>query len=252
MVSAVGADELGRDGIAALELRGVRTECVSVDTTHPTGRVLVSLNAAGVPDYKIAEDTAWDHITWSDKLTDLAPRCNAACFGSLAQRSPVSRETIRRFLRTTRSDALRVFDVNLRQRFYNRETLEESLQLASVLKLNDEELPVLAEMFQVSRDSERELLGALAARFDLRLVALTRGPRGAILLSGEEIDETESPHTEVIDTVGAGDAFTAALVIGFLRELPLATINRHANAVAAYVCSQRGATPELPERLKAA
>jgi len=249
VVSAVGEDELGRRAIATLQHHGVHTEAVATDSQHPTGQVLVTLDDVGVPTYRIAEDTAWDHITWGEKLVPLAARCDAACFGSLGQRSPVSRAAIRHFLRSTLPDALRVFDVNLRQHFYDRETIEESLQIASALKLNDEELPILAGMFEIFGETERDLLGMLTARFELRLVALTRGAKGSVLLAAGEYDECESPPAEVVDTVGAGDAFTAALITGFLRELPLSTINRHANAVASYVCSQPGATPALPRDL---
>jgi fructokinase len=226
MVSAVGDDDLGRRAIATLRRHRVRTQSVAVDPQYPTGQVLVSINSAGVPTYKIAEDRAWDHIAWSEKLIPLATRCDAACFGSLGQRSPVSRATIRHFLRDTRPDALRVFDVNLRQNFFDRDTLNDSLHVASVLKLNDEELPIIADMLQVFGDSHRELLGSLAARFDLRLAALTRGPKGSLLFAAGEFDECPSPATDVVDTVGAGDAFTAAMVTGFLRELPLSAINR--------------------------
>jgi fructokinase len=250
MVSAVGDDDLGRRAVATLQRHGVHTETVAVDPQYPTGQVLVSIDTAGVPTYRIAEERAWDHIAWSDKFIPLATRCDAACFGSLGQRSLESRATIRHFLRDTRADALRVFDVNLRQHFYDRETLEESLRIASVLKLNDEELPKLAEMFHVFGETDRELLGSLAARFELRLVALTRGPRGSLLFAAGEFDESPSPPTDVVDTVGAGDAFTAALVLGFLRERPLAEINTHANAIASYVCSQAGATPALPDALR--
>ena len=249
VVSAVGDDDLGHRAVATLQRHGVHTQTVAVDPQYPTGQVLVSINDAGVPTYKIAEERAWDHIAWSEKFIPLATRCDAACFGSLGQRSLESRATIRHFLRDTRGDALRVFDVNLRQHFHDRETLEESLRLASVLKLNDEELSKIAEMFQVFGDSDRELLGSLAAHFELRLVALTLGPRGSVLFAAGEFDECPSPATEVVDTVGAGDAFTASLVTGFLRDLPLDAINRHANAVASYVCSQRGATPSLPGSL---
>jgi fructokinase len=250
MVSAVGDDDLGRRAHDVLARHGVKTERVAIDPAHPTGQVLVTIDPAGVPTYQIAEDTAWGHIAWSDSLLPLASRCDAVCFGSLGQRSEESRATIRHFLRSTRPGALRVFDVNLRQHFYSREVIEESLHHASVLKLNDDELPILAQFFEIFGDTDRELLGQLTARFDLSLIALTRGPRGSILHAGGEFDECPAPPTDIVDTVGAGDAFTAVLVMGFLRELPLAEINRHANAVAAYVCSQPGATPELPRELR--
>lgn len=252
MVSAVGTDELGDRALAALRERHVECMHVSRDLRHATGRVLVTLNAAGQASYEFAADTAWDYLAWSDGLAALAARCDAVCFGSLGQRSPVSRETIRRFVEATPRTALRVFDVNLRQRFYDAQTLQASLQMASALKLNDEELPIVAELCGVRASTAREILSELMSRYDLRLAALTRGPHGSLLLAGSEEDECPAPPTTVVDTVGAGDAFTATLVSGFLRGLPLSAINRHANAVASFVCSQKGATPPLPATIRVA
>lgn len=250
MVSAVGADKLGDRALDALRQHSVECGNVSRDPLHATGRVLVTLDAAGVASYEIATGTAWDHLAWSDGLASLAARCHAVCFGSLGQRSPVSRETIRRFIEATPRTALRVFDVNLRQRFYDAETVQASLEMASAVKLNDEELPIVAELCGVRAATPREILTDLMRRYDLRLAALTLGAHGSLLLTGSEEDECPAPPTTIVDTVGAGDAFTATLVSGFLRGLPLATINRHANAVASFVCSQNGATPALPAGLR--
>ena len=250
MVSAVGTDELGDRALAALRERGVECAHVSRDPLRATGRVLVTLNAAGQASYEFAADPAWDQLAWSNELGALAARCDSVCFGSRGPRSPVSRKTIRRFVEATPRTALRVFDVNLRQRFYDAQTVQASLQMASALKLNDEELPVVAGLCGVRATTPREILIELMRRYDLRLAALTRGPHGSLLLAGSEVSECPAPPTTVVDTVGAGDAFTATLVSGFLRGLPLATINRHANAVASFVCSQNGATPPLPASLR--
>lgn len=252
IVSAVGADELGDRALDALRGRGVECGHVGRDLHHATGRVLVTLNAAGQASYEFAADTAWDRLAWSDELALLAGRCDAVCFGTLGQRSPGSRDTVRRLVKATPRAALRVFDVNLRQRFYDQETIETSLQIASALKLNDEELPIVAELCGIYATAPREMLIELMGRYELRLAALTRGPHGSLLVSTDEADECPAPPTSVADTVGAGDAFTATLVSGFLRGLPLAKINRHANAVASFVCSQNGATPALPENLREA
>ena len=250
MVSAVGADELGGRALEKLRERGVECGCLSRDPRHATGRVLVTLNDAGQASYEFAADTAWDHLVWSNELAALAARCDAVCFGTLGQRSPVSRETIRRFIEATPTTALRVFDVNLRQRFYDAETIRTSLALASVVKLNDEELPIVGELCGLRAVTPRAMLIELATQFGLRLVALTRGPRGSLLIAGADEDDCPAPPTQVVDTVGAGDAFTATLVMGLLKGVPLDVINRHANAVAAFVCSQSGATPVLPAELR--
>ena len=251
MVSAVGADELGDRALAALREHGVECGCVSCDARHATGRVLVTLNAASQASYEFAADTAWDHLAWSDDIAALAGRCAAVCFGTLGQRSPGSRDTIRRFVEATPRAALRVFDVNLRQRFYDRETIDTSLQIASALKLNDEELPIVAELCGIHATPPREMLIELMSRYELRLAALTRGPRGSLLLAASEEDECPAPSTAVVDTVGAGDSFTAAMTLGLLAGWELRRVNEHANRVAAYVCSCAGATPSLPEPLRA-
>jgi len=252
MVGAVGADELGERAVEKFGERGVNCTHVSRDARHATGRVLVALNAAGQASYEFAADTAWDHLTWSDDLAALAASCDAVCFGTLGQRSPGSRETIRRFIKTTPSTTLRVFDVNLRQRFYDAETIRTSLQMASAVKLNDEELPIVGELCGLRSATPREMLIELATQFNLRFAALTLGPRGSLLIAGAAEDDCPAPSTSLVDTVGAGDAFTATLVMGFLKGMPLDAINRHANAVASYVCSQKGATPVLPAQLQAA
>lgn len=249
MVSAVGTDDLGRRAIEKLRERGVECGYVTAAAEYATGRVMVSLNDAGQATYEFAANSAWDHLEWSQGLSELAARCAAVCFGTLGQRSPISRETIRHFLQATPPSTLRVFDVNLRQRFYDAQTIRDSLQLASVLKLNDEELPIVANLCGIKPGSERDMLIELVTLFRLRAAALTRGPRGSLLISGGEENESPAPATNVVDTVGAGDAFTAVLVICMLSGCPIGEINRRANAVAGFVCSQRGATPALPAEL---
>jgi fructokinase len=247
-VGGVGADDLGRKAIEALHSHGVDTSCVAA-VDRPTGQVLVKLDAAGRASYEFAADAAWDSVAWSEKLDQLAARADAVCFSTLAQRSEISRQTIQRFVRTTSAKCLRVLDINLRPPFWNEEIVLQSLQLANVLKVNDAELSVLADMLGWS-GADHELLLQLADRFSLRLVALTRGAAGALLLSesGERSDLPGQP-TVVVDTVGAGDSFAAALIIGVLSGLPLATINAWGNRIAAFVSSQPGATPHIPDYL---
>lgn len=245
IVSAVGADDMGDRAVEQLRALGVRVDHIARDHRHSTGRVNVTLDANKRPAFEIVADAAWDHLPWSAGLGALARRADAVCFGTLAQRSPESRETIRRFLRATRPTALRVLDINLRQHYHDADTIQRSLELASALKLNEDELPVVASLCGVESTPTPATLKALARACDLRLVALTRGPEGAILVAGEEVSSVRPPEVEVVDTVGAGDAFTAALVRDFLRGLPLAEINRRANELAAYVCSTPGATSAM-------
>jgi len=251
LVSSVGVDELGVQALDTLRRHGVESSQVTRDAEHPTGRVNVTLDSLGRPSYEFAENTAWDHLAWSDALDSLARRCDAVCFGTLAQRSSQSRATIERFVRTTSSSALRMFDVNLRKQFYDAAVIDQSLRLATALKLNEEELPIVAQLCGVNESDPRDAMRALMNKYSLRLVALTRGPDGATLIAGAEDSTSPALTTTVVDTVGAGDAFTAAVVIGFLAGRPLAEVNAHANAVASFVCSQPGAVAALPDYLRA-
>jgi fructokinase len=226
----------------------VDTSCVAV-VDRPTGQVLVKLDTAGRASYEFAADGAWDNVAWSNGLQQLAARTDAVCYSTLGQRSAIARQTIQQFVRATPAGCLRVLDINLRSPFSNEEIVMQSLRLANVLKLNDAELSVLAEMLGWS-GADHELLQQLVDKFSLQLVALTRGAAGAVLLSesGERSDLPGQP-TVVVDTVGAGDSFTAALVIGLLSGVPLATINAWGNRIAAFVSSQPGATPHIPDYL---
>lgn len=247
-VSCVGDDDLGMDLLNTLTELNVDSRYVSKDAAHPTGTVQVTLDPNGKPSYEICEGVAWDYIPFGDKLEALALKADAVCFGSLCQRFDVSRVSIQRFLKSVRPEALKIFDVNLRQTFFNKTLVEESLALATILKLSDEELPVLSEMFDLSGLVENQLRSLLET-FGLQLVAYTRGSKGSLLLTpGDRHDHTGNT-VEVADSVGAGDSFTAALCIGLLHQKILAQINDHANQVAAFVCTQTGATPTLPSHL---
>lgn len=249
LISAVGDDELGHRAIATLAKHGVDTASVVRDHAHPTGQVEVTLDPSGRASYRFAEDVAWDHLSWGDSLALLAHQVDAVCFGTLAQRSKESCETIRRFVGATLAGTTRMFDVNLRQTFFNAEVVDASLRLATALKLNEDELPLVARMCNVTGSHTRELLRGLLDRYELNLVALTRGFNGALLMTADDISECPALPTTVVDTVGAGDAFTAALVMDCMLGLPLGEINRHANAVASFVCSQAGAVAPLPAEL---
>jgi fructokinase len=256
VVSRVGEDDLGRDALERVKSLGLDPAFITTDAEHPTGTVEVRLDERGVADYVIHERVAWDYIPTTPPLLGLAARADAVCYGTLAQRSAESRQTIRAFLAATRPEGcLRVFDINLRQQYYSAALVRDLLPLSHVLKLNDEELPVVAQLLGVTTAGAGTtvLRQLLRDHPNLRLIALTRGGRGSVLLtqSGEEYDHGGFP-TKVVDTVGAGDAFTAALVTALLHPgAPgLSEINAFANRVAAFVCSQSGATPRMPAELR--
>ncbi len=250
LVSAVGRDERGDAALARLDAAGVERSTVAQLVDHSTGVVRVSLDAAGHPVYEIAAESAWDYVPWSAAVQQAAERADAIAFGSLAQRGSVSRATIRRAVATTRDSSWRLFDVNLRQAYYDAGVLTASLELANAVKLNEAELPVVAQLCGMLTAPPPDQLRALCDRFGLKLAALTRGACGALLVTPDEVCESAAPATVVADTVGAGDAFTAALLIGVLAGRSLDEVSRRANAVASYVCSQPGATPPIPEALR--
>jgi fructokinase len=207
--------------------------------------VSVRLDEKGEPAYEITSSAAWDFLGWELALQSLAQEADAVCFGTLAQRTPRSRETIRTFLAAVRPGTTRVFDVNLRQSFYSEEVLIKSIELTDILKLNHEELPLVARILGLDRNlSEKSCAQQFLERFGLRLVCVTRGDRGSLLVSAGESHEHAGFKIQVADTVGAGDAFTAALVYHFLRGSSLARMNEAANRMGAWVASHEGATPD--------
>jgi fructokinase len=241
--SRLGQDSLGTDALHRLEELGLSTEFIQKDANHPTGTVKVEVDRTGQPRFEISESVAWDFLEWTPQWQKLAQQADAVCFGSLAQRSEQSRATIRRFLTALRKDAVRIFDVNLRQNFYTTQVLAESMKLATVVKLNHEELPRIMSSFELQHRSEEASARQLLSSHEVKLVCVTRGNGGSLLVSAEERSEHPGFKVRVADTVGAGDAFTAALVHGYLRRTPLAQINETANRVGAWVASQSGATP---------
>ena len=245
VASAVGRDVLGDEIVARLESLGLSTDYLQRNDS-PTGTVTATLDTEGKASYTIHEDTAWDQFKISFEWDALSKRADAICFGSLAQRTPGSRGILRRFVQLTPPHCLRLFDINLRQHYFGHATVHFSLQLAHVFKLNDEELPVVAELLELS-GSEESLIAAFWERYpSLRVVALTRGANGSTLFTRfRRSDHPGYPLAAgvVPDTVGAGDAFTAALAVGLLRFEDLDTIHARASRIASFVCSQPGATP---------
>ena len=240
VVSAVGDDALGHEILDVLDEKRLHSLVAMVD--KPTGTVQVSLDDAGVPTYTIVEDVAWDHIPFTPKMQYLASRADAVCFGSLVQRNG-SRASVLKFLEAVPASALKVFDINLRQHFYTPEILRKSLEIADVLKINDEEIVTLSEMFGLGSDP-REACRKLIGQYSLRFVLLTKGAQGSEVISPDEVIPQGVGKVDVVDTVGAGDAFTAAFTVAYLRGDSLADAQKLAGEVTAYVCSHKGAMPE--------
>lgn len=249
IISSVGADELGGRLLERLPGLGVVTEGISVDGARPTGTVAVQLGADGQPVYTIRDDVAWDNLQAQATSIRMMGVASAVCFGTLGQRSDSSRAAIRELVEATSRSALRIFDPNLRQNFFSADVIHESLELANVMKLSDTELPVIASLLHL-RGDVREQLTALHKRYELRMVAFTRGSEGSILWDGSLWCEHPGLPAKVKDTIGAGDSFTAATALGLLQEWPIEWISGTANEVAAHVCSSVGAIPPMPESLR--
>jgi fructokinase len=248
VASRVGSDALGRAAGRRLERLGLRSSHLQIDRTYPTGTVNVAIDPTGQPTFEIAESVAWDFFDWTPEWRSLAERADAVCFGSLAQRCPQSRATIRAFLDALGAGATRIFDVNLRQSFYNAEILSESAKLAQIMKVNNDELPIVAKLLAIPFIyDEMRTAHWLRDTFALKLVCITRGAKGSLVVSKDEISEHPGVRVHVADTVGAGDAFTAALVYHYLRGASVTTLNEAANRMGAWVASEIGATPARDE-----
>jgi fructokinase len=247
VASRVGKDELGEAAKQQLERLGLGTSCIQLDPTYRTGIVQVQVDPKGQPTFQIAQPVAWDAFEWTPAWQSLAQRTDAVCFGSLAQRSPQSRQTIFYFLKTIRAETTRVFDVNLRQSFYSAQILADSVKHADIIKLNHDELPIVVQLLGFPFHDEESASQWLLSTFHIKLVCITRGARGSLLVSGYAKHEHPGIPVQVADTVGSGDAFTAALVYHFLRRDSLATMNEAANRMGSWVASQTGATPTPDE-----
>ena len=247
--SRLGNDPLGREALDVVQGLGLSSANIQQDAQHPTGTVTVRLSATGVPEFTIHENVAWDHLAWSSDTAALATQADIVCFGSLAQRNAVSRETITTFVKATRPECVRVFDVNLRQHFFSPEILANSIASATVVKLNHEELPkVLAALQLPATSSEIAGARAIIAGHGPTLVCITRGDRGSLLVTASDHAEHRGFKVQIADTVGSGDAFTAALADGFCSHKELAEINDTANRLGAWVATQDGATPSTGSR----
>ena len=247
VASRVGEDSRGLDALRRMEELGLDIDHVQTDREHPTGTVKVELDSKGIARFEIAHPVAWDSLEWTLDWQRLAERADAVCFGSLAQRSAASQNTIRQFLRATSPGTVKVFDVNLRQSYYSQEVLAESMRLADIVKLNDEELPRIMSLGKFPHRDELSSARLLLSAYDLKLVCVTRGGNGSLLVRGADASEHPGFRVRVADTVGSGDAFTAGLLHEYLHGASLDLMNEVANLVGAWVASEVGAMP-TPKR----
>ena len=246
-VSALGKDALAEETIAALDDRSLKYLLPRVD--YPTGTVQVTLTVDGIPTYEIKENVAWDNIPYTPELAEIASNCRAVCFGSLAQRNVTSWATIRQFLDNTPADCLKVFDINLRQQFYTKDVIEESLKRCNILKINDEELVIIKRMYGYDDLDMRGICEKILADYQLKMLVLTCGTNGSYVFAPGLTSFQETPKVKVADTVGAGDSFTGSFCAAILNGKSLEEAHRKAVAVSAFVCTQNGAMPKYPEDL---
>lgn len=246
-VSALGNDALGDRTVDELDKKHLRHIMPRID--FPTGTVQVELDEEGVPTYDIKRDVAWDNIPFTAEMEDLAKRCSCVCFGSLAQRNSVSHDTIHRFLHSTPKDCLKIFDINLRQNFYTKEIIQESLNACDILKINDEELVTIGRLFGYPGLDMENKCYLILGKYNLRMLVLTCGTNGSYVFARGMKSYQPTPKVEVADTVGAGDSFTGSFAAAILAGMPVEEAHKLAVEVSAYVCTQPGAMPQLPERL---
>ncbi|WP_290083485.1 carbohydrate kinase family protein [Paramuribaculum intestinale] len=249
VVSAVGADALGKEIVENFTSKGLNQ--LIAEVPYPTGTVQVEIDQAGVPQYEIKENVAWDNIPWTKQLESLAARTKAVCFGSLAQRNDVSRNTINRFLDAMpgKGDSFVVFDVNLRQGFYNKEILCNSMKRCNILKINDEELVTVSRMFGYPGIDLQDKCWILLGKYNLKMLILTCGINGSYVFTPGNVSFYPTPMVEVADTVGAGDSFTAAFIASLLKGKSVVEAHSLAVHTSAYVCTKNGAMPILPPQL---
>jgi fructokinase len=249
VASRTGDDELGREALEKLRRMGIETRYLQLDRNHPTGTVRVQIDERGEPRFAVNEGSAWDYLEWTARWEQLAFRADAICFGTLGQRHDQARKTILSFLHSTRTDAVRVFDVNLRHSFFTPEMLSRSLELSTIVKLNSEELSTVAEMLRLNEKEEEALAKSLITLFDIELAVITRGEHGSLLVTRRDALSHPGFRVQVKDTIGAGDAFTAALLHHYLRGASLSVISEAANRMGAWLTTQTGATPEANTKM---
>ena len=248
-ISALGEDKLADETIEALREHDLNDLLPRVP--YPTGTVQVQLDEQGIPTYDIKENVAWDNIPFDEDIQQIARNCRAVCFGSLAQRNVVSRETIHKFLDATPADCVKIFDINLRQQFYSQEIIKESLMRCNVLKINDEELVLIGRMFGYPGLDIENKCWLILGKYNLDMLVLTCGTNGSYVFTPGQMSFQETPKVEVADTVGAGDSFTGSFCAAILSGKSVSEAHKKAVQVSAYVCTQNGAMPTLPPELLA-
>lgn len=241
-ISAVGDDDLGREIRNTVEEKGIKN-CIAVNM-YPTSTVGVTLKE-GKPEYTIYENVAWDFIELLPEAIEVLKETDAICFGTLAQRSSISHHAIMRALELVPYNCLKVYDINLRQNYYSKELIQESLQVANVFKINDDEVELFKQLFGLE-GTETDVCLKIKESYSLDYLALTKGDQGSYLFNNSEVSFIPTPVVKVEDTIGAGDSFTSAMVVGILNKQPLKEIHRKAVEISAFVCTQKGATPVLP------
>ena len=246
-VSALGEDKLAEETIESLREHGLNDLLPRVP--YPTGTVQVQLDEQGIPTYDIKENVAWDNIPFDKDIQEIARNCRAVCFGSLAQRNVVSRETIHKFLDATPADCVKIFDINLRQQFYTQDVIRESLQRCNILKINDEELVLIGRMFGYPGLDIENKCWLILGKYNLDMLVLTCGTNGSYVFTPGQMSFQETPKVKVADTVGAGDSFTGSFCAAILSGKPVTEAHKLAVEVSAYVCTQNGAMPTMPEEL---
>ena len=247
-ISALGEDKLAEETIDALKEHNLNYLMPRVP--YPTGTVQVTLTDDGIPTYDIKENVAWDNIPLTDEMLEIAKNARAVCFGSLAQRNVVSRENIHKFLDATPDDCVKIFDINLRQQFYTKEVIKESLKRCNILKINDEELILIGRMFGYPGLDIENKCWLILGKYNLDMLVLTCGTNGSYVFTPGQMSFQETPKVEVADTVGAGDSFTGSFVGSILNGKPVPEAHKTAVQVSAFVCTQNGAMPVVPDRLK--
>ena len=248
-ISALGEDKLAEETIESLKEHGLNHLMPRVP--YPTGTVQVTLDEQGIPTYDIKENVAWDNIPLDSEIQTIARNCRAVCFGSLAQRNVVSRDTIHKFLDLTPKDCVKIFDINLRQNFYTKEVIQESLRRCNVLKINDEELILIGRMFGYPGLDIENKCWLILGKYNLDMLVLTCGTNGSYVFTPGQMSFQETPKVEVADTVGAGDSFTGSFCAAILSGKPVEEAHKLAVEVSAFVCTQNGAMPKLDPELLA-